>query len=136
MGTIKKHTTVLDGKPYTCETFPATEGLVIIPKLLALLGDDVANLIFSTDDAEIAELMGNTKVMAAMLMKISMRVSETDGLLVLRDLLQYTTCDKVQVGEAELTASVYERFDTHFAADYLHLIKVVQWVARASFASP
>lgn len=136
MGVIATHTNTIDDKSYSCKTFPATEGLIILPKLITLLGEEVTNLVFGTDDDQLQELMGNPKVLGAMLVKISERVSEVDGLLVLKELLRYTTCEQVKVGEAEISASVYDRFDTHFAGDYMHLLQVVQWVARASFANP
>jgi hypothetical protein len=136
MGVIKEHTTVIDGKTYTCKTFPATEGLVILPKLISVLGEAVTNLVFGVDDAELAEAMSNPKIIGAMLVKISERVSENDGLLVLKELLAYTSCDQVKVGDAEINQSVYDRFDSHFAGDYMHLINVVSWVARASFGNP
>ena len=136
MGVIKKHETIIDEKPYSCETFPATEGLIILPKLISLLGEDVANLIFTVDDEQIGGLLENPKVLAAMMVKISERAAENNGLLVLKDLLKYTRCSAVRVGDATLEASVWERFDSHFAGDYLHLFKVVSWVARASFGNP
>ena len=136
MGTIKTHTNVIDGKSYSCKTFPASEGLVILPKLITVLGEAVTNLVFGVEDDELAEAMSNPKIIGAMLVKISEGVAENDGLLVLRDLLKYTTCEQVQVGDAQIPQSVYERFDTHFAGEYMHLINVTTWVARASFGNP
>lgn len=136
MGVITTHTTDIDGKPYSCKTFPASEGLVLLPKLISLLGEDVANLVFATSDDQLEGLMENRKVLSAMMVKIAEKASEDDGLLNLKELLKYTTCEKIKVGDAEISDSVYERFDTHFAGDYLHLFKVIGWVARASFANP
>ena len=136
MGVIKEHTTVIDDKTYTCKTFPATEGLIILPKLISLLGEEIANLVFATDNKQLEELMNSPDVLIAMVVRISEKVAENDGLLYLKDLLKYTTCEQIKVGDAEIPGSVYERFDTHFAGEYLHMFKVVSWVARASFASP
>jgi len=136
MGVVKTHTTVIDGKSYSCQTFPATEGLIILPKLLAMLGEEVANLVFATNDEQLDGLMDSPKVLAAMMVKISEKAAENDGLLVLKDLLKYTSCEQVKVGDAEIPQSVYDRFDSHFAGEYLHLFKVVGWVARASFGNP
>ena len=136
MGVIKEHTTVIDDKTYTCKTFPATEGLVILPKLIALLGQEVANLVFVTDDKQLDGLMEDPTVLGGVMVRISEKAIENDGLLQIKELLRYTACDKVQVGDAEIAASVYERFDTHFAGDYSHLFRVVTWVARMSFAAP
>jgi len=136
MGTIKTHESVIDDKTYFCKTFPASEGLILLPKMLSLLGEEVANLIFGLEDADLDGLLEDAKIVTQMIIRISERAAETDGLLVLRDLMRYTECDKVKVGDAEVRASVHERFDSHFAGDYGHLIRVAVWVGRASFANP
>ena len=46
MSVVTKHETVIDGKSYSCETFPASEGLVVLPKLVSLLGEKVVDLVF------------------------------------------------------------------------------------------
>ena len=136
MGVIKEHSTVIDDKTYTCTTFPAGEGLVILPQLIALLGEEVANHDFATNDKQLDGLMDDPKVLGAMMVRISEKAAENDGLLYLKELLKYTACDQVQIGDAQIQASVYERFDDHFAGKYMHLFHVVTWVARMSFASP
>ena len=136
MGVVKTHEQVIDGKTYSCKTFPASEGLILLPKMLALLGEEVANLVFGLEDTDLETLMDDRKVVSAMLVRISERAAENDGLLILRDLMRYTECDKVRVGDADVRASVHERFDEHFAGEYGHLIRVAVWVGRASFANP
>lgn len=136
MGTITSHESVIDDKTYICKTFPASEALILLPKLMALLGEEVANLVFGTNKEELAQLMSEPKIITQLMIRVSERAADNDGLLLLRDLMKYTECDKIKVGDADVRGSVYERFDTHFAADYIHLLKVVAWVARASFANP
>ena len=136
MGTIKEHLTTIDNKEYSCKTFPATEGLVLLPKLIALMGDKVANLIFYTDDEQQKELVENPKTGIAIMVQISERAAENDGLLIIKEVLKYTRCKQCRVGDAEVEASVYETFDHHFAGAYGHLFKVFSWVARVSFENP
>lgn len=136
MAQVQDHTTVIDGKTYTAKTFPALEGLVILPKLIALLGEDIANLVFATSEGQLDQLMNNPAVLTKMIVSIAEKAAQTDGLLVLHDLMKYVNCDQVKVGDAVVSASVYTKFNDHFAGDYLHMFKVVSWVARISFAKP
>lgn len=140
MGAIKEHKFEIDGHRYKCRTFPASEGLVILPQIIALLGEEVANLIFGTGEEALAELLKNPKVYTAILIKISERAKEDDGFLVLKDLMRYTTYLRKHVEEngKEIVheENVQDIFDTHFAADYLHLLNVAAEVARASFGGP
>lgn len=141
MGAIKEHKETIDGIDYTCRTFPASEGLVILPKLVSLLGDKVANLVFAVGEDGIESLMGDTKVMTQIMINIAERAEENDGLLVLRDLMKYTTYkekikDPLTKQVQELDRSAYDKFDDHFAAKYMHLLNVSMWVGRASFGNP
>lgn len=141
MGTVKEHVQRIDGKLYKCKTFPASDGLRLLPRIISLLGEEVANLVFSVDDDGMSVLMGDGKVRAAIMVKIAERAEENDGLLVLRDLMKYTTFvreheEKGAPAPVEVPTPLLDIFDEHFAGDYLHLLNVAMWVGRASFGNP
>jgi hypothetical protein len=138
MSLVGKHTTVIGGHEYICETFPASEGLVLLPKLLALLGDDVARLVFSTNDEQKAQIFGSNDLIAGILVKVSERAAENDGLLLVRDCFSRTKCTTGKVGDAvvEIDLGDIRRFDAHFAGKYKHLFEVFAWIVRLSFGSP
>lgn len=140
MGIIKEHKTTINGTAYKCKTFPASEGLVILPKIISLVGDKVTNLMFGVGDEGIESLMEDKKVMMQIMVNIAERAEQNDGLLVLRDLMKYTTFTETFTDPATkevngLDRSVYDKFDEHFAADYMNLMNVAMWVGRASFAN-
>jgi len=138
MSLVKTHTTEIGGVTYTTETLPASQGIVIFPKLLALLGERLAALLFATqgDPEAIQGLLANPKVMGQVLVSITERAAETDGLLVLKEMLTTTTADKVRVGDTEVPASVYDYFDAHFQHRYVDLFQVAFWVCRINFIPP
>jgi hypothetical protein len=135
---VGKHTTVIGGHEYVCETFPASEGLVLLPKLLALLGDDVAKLVFSTSEEQQAQIFGSADLLAGILVRVSERAAENNGLLLVRDCFARTKCTTGKVGDAvvEIDLGDVRRFDSHFAGKYGHLFEVFAWIVRLSFGSP
>jgi hypothetical protein len=133
---IKEYTEVIGGKTYRTKTLPATEGLLLLPRILSLLGEKVANVLLVSGDENQALLLDNPKVIAGVLMQIAERAAESGGLLAIKDTLRHTECDDVKVGDAVVKANVHERFDTHFAGDYRHLLEVFWWVARRNFIDP
>jgi hypothetical protein len=130
---IKTYKETIDGKLYTTKTLPATEGLVLLPVIVNMLGEKVANLILATDDKQQGQLLADPKIVAAVLMAVAERASKEGGLLSLKDLLRYTECDTIQVGDATVSGSVFDRFDTHFGGEYKHLFSVVWFVIRKNF---
>lgn len=134
MSTLKKHTEVIDGATYITTMLPATDGLKIMPKLIALLGQTGMELLLATSDDDKEKLMADPAVKAALMSSIAERAAEDEGLMVIKDLMKSTTCDKIKVGDNFVTDSVYENFDDHFAGRYMHLINVAMWVGRVSFA--
>lgn len=133
MATIAQHTKLIDGTTYTTRTLPATEGLRILPRLIALFGEPVLKLMFTAEGDERGALLREPKVLAAVLHGMAENASETDGLLAVKDLLKATTADKVRIGEAEVEESIHTHFDTHFAGRYTHLATVAMWVASVNF---
>lgn len=133
---LKQHAEKIDGITYTTTTLPATDGLRIMPKLVDLLGETGMALLLATSDEEKESLMENAEITAALMSSIAERAAENDGLLVIKDLLASTKCDKIQIGDNFIEGSVAENFDDHFAGRYMHLIRVAIWVGRASFGEP
>jgi len=126
MGTTTEHTHVIDGVEYTTKTLAASDGLRILPKIVALLADE--------KDRD--QLLRDPKVLGAMITEISRSAAEDDGLLVLKDLLKTTTSNLVRIGDAEVPGSVHTHFDHHFAGRYRHLVEVCMWVGRVNFTGP
>ncbi len=140
---MRTHTTVIDGVSYETTNLPASEGLVILPKLIAIFGESLIGLLLTAaddDESKTAEtlqaLLSNPKVLAAMIDTIAQRAAEDDALLVVRRLMKTTTADKVRIGDAEVPGPVHTHFDGHFAGRYKHLFEVAFWVAKANFAAP
>ena len=138
MGLIKEHKTVIDGITYTTTTLDAGMGLVIMPKILAMMGERVAALIFATEGEEEAteELLSDPAVQGKIMAAIADKVAETNGLLVVKDLLSTTVADKVSIGDTEVPGALAQHFDQHFAGRYGHLFRVALWVARVNFLTP
>ena len=140
-----QHTKIIEGVSYTTTTLPATRGLLILPRLIALFGEPILKLIFTTsqelgegDDAgeAMGELLQDPKVMATILHGMAANAAEDNGLLVIKDLMMSTEADKARMGEAEVQGNVHQHFDTHFAARYTHLAQVAMWVASCNFIGP
>ena len=135
MAITREHTKTIDGIQYITQTLPASDGLKIMPQLVALLGDSLVGLIFATDEKQRDGLLQDPKVLAALITGIATTAAESEvgGLLVLRDLLRTTECDQVAIGDAAVPGSVYTHFDLHFAGRYKHLVEVAMWVGRVNF---
>lgn len=138
MGIVRNHETEIDGIAYKTTTLPASVGLSVMPRLVALLGDKILPLLFEVGGEGIEALFKDPKVIGTLISNIADRAATKmsageDPMGVLRDLLLKTTADKVRVGSAEVEGSVYKSFDSHFAGDYRHLIAVVGWVGGVNF---
>jgi hypothetical protein len=134
---MSTHQTVIDGIGYTTQTLPATKGLVILPKLLALFGEPVLKLFFVADEDQRAELLEDPATVAAILHEVARSAAEDNGLLVVKDLMVSTSSDKCRLSEdaaADIEGSVHTHFDTHFQGRYGHLVQVAMWVASSNFA--
>lgn len=132
MTIVTEHKTTIDGVQYKIRTLPTTVGLVVLPKIIAMVGEPVVKLL-TTDDETREELFESPAVIAAVLMAMAKNAAETDGLLVVKDLMAGLEADKVRIGEAEVAGSVEQHFDTHFAGRYKHLASVVMWLMSAHF---
>jgi len=134
---IKEHSTVISGTTYITKTFSPTEGLVLLPNLISLIGQDILKLLVGTSDEERKELFKSPDVISGMVAGIAANAAQSeDGFLVLKRLLKHVSSDKVRIGEATVSGSVYEHFDTHFHGRLLHLLEVAIWVATVCFIDP
>jgi hypothetical protein len=126
----------VDGRTYTTTLLPATQALVLMPKLIALFGKELTSLLLAAKDANIEALLDDPETLGAVVTTIAKNAAENNGLLLLHELMRHTTTKIVLAGGSQVEASVFDNFDTHFAGDYLHLINVAVQVARASFIKP
>jgi len=157
MGVVKKHSTSIDGIAYTTETFPATQGLDLVQRLAAMVGPDLATLIFTSDDdgtggiwelfksmavesgaeSDDGEVMLQAMALAAAAIgKAAERAQPGEFASFAKALLARTTADKVTLGDTEAPGLVATHFDDHFAGRYFHLLEVCIWVARVGFVRP
>lgn len=133
---LKKFTEVIDDISYTTTMLPATQGIIIMPKLIDLLGETAMTLLIATSEQQKDVLLNDDETKAALISSIAERAAEDNGLLIVKELLKHTTCDKIQIGDNFVTGNVHENFDDHFAGRYMHLVNVALWVGRVSFAGP
>lgn len=142
MGVVEDKTTKIDGINYTTTKFAATDGIIIAPMLVALLGEKLMALLFSIGGEGVEALHENPRVIGPILANIGLQIAkrradgEENPAEVLKDMLQQTTCDAIRIGSTTVKGNVHEHFDTHFAGEYGHLIKVVAWVGSINFMKP
>ena len=127
---------VVNGRDYKTTLLPARAGLILMPKIIALLGRENTTIMLAAGEKGLAKLLANPETMGAMLHEISTKATEDNGLLLLHEVMRHTTCKQIQASESVVEASVYDNFDTHFAGDYLDLFTVAIHAARASFTKP
>ncbi len=138
MGYVKAHSKTIDGVTYTATTLPATQGLAIFPRLVALLGEQGVALLFGAGAESFGNMMEDPKVVGALVTHIAKGITNAGGQPtdVLRDIMATCSADKCRMGDTEVQASVFEHFDEHFSGDYMHLLKVVGWIGQINFMKP
>jgi len=134
MGVVQDHSTTIDGVDYTCTTFTASEGLKVLPRLINLFGERVIQLTIMSGPEKLEHFMAQPDILAAIVSEAAKAAAEDpDGWMVLKDLMAKVRSESVRIGEAQVPASVYEHFDSHFSGRLIHLVKVAVWVATHSF---
>ena len=141
MELVNKHTRTISGITYTTTLLPASRGLVIAPKLIALFGSNLLGLLLGLAQTEeegeakgkIQALLEDPKVLGAVVAQVAGNAAEEDGLLILRDMLATTEADLVKIGDAQVPGSVHVHFDQHFAGRLKHLFEVCLWVGQLNF---
>ena len=119
----------IDGVMYTSIKFPARTGLELMPRVTTLIGSGLLRLV-ATGEAESLPI----DRLALALVAIADRALR-DGLtpLVL-DLLAHVQCGAFKDGgDGKITG---DKFDTHFAGEYLHLLKVCALALAHNFRGP
>lgn len=126
------------GREYKTTLLPATKGLVLMPKIIVLFGRELTTLMLSTDGSGLGRLLADPEVLANALYTISQNALRNDGegLLLLHEMMRFTTYKTVLAGGNVVDASVYTDFDLLFSGEYMDLFTVAIHVARASFAKP
>lgn len=106
----------IDGLTYTRTKLPCGDGLDLLPRVVALLGNGLASMLTTGSD-DLSDLGIDVLVAVA---ERAMR----DGLEpVCRTLLARTKCDKLRPDGAK-GGDVLPVFDAHFSGEYVHLLKV------------
>lgn len=119
----------IDGICYTSTKFPARTGLELMPRVTTLVGAGLLRLV-ATGEAESMPI----DRLAHALVAIADRALR-DGLVPLvLDLLGSTQCGAFRDGgEGKITP---DKFDTHFAGEYVHLLKVCALALAHNFRGP
>lgn len=141
MGVIKTHDTVIGGKSYSTKPFDGVEALTMLPRLMAILPDRVANLLFKKETEEVEKLFEDEEVIRELGLDVVKYVADENlDLRVLRDLLKHTDCTAGGYLDGEdgsaVKINMSEKFGTHFQNDYFHLFRVAWWVGLVSFTGP
>lgn len=119
----------IDGVCYTSSKFPARTGLELLPRVTTLVGAGLLRLV-ATGEAETMPI----DRLAFALVAIADRAMR-DGLVPLvLDLLGSTQCGAFRDGgQGKITP---DKFDTHFAGEYVHLLKVCALALAHNFRGP
>ena len=119
----------LDGITYTSTKFPARTGLELMPRVTTLVGAGLLRLV-ATGEVESMPI----DRLAFALVAIADRAMR-DGLVPLvLDLLGSMQCGAFRDGgDGKITP---DKFDTHFAGEYVHLLKVCALALAHNFRGP
>ncbi len=145
MGIINKKSKVIGGVTYTTTTFTAAEALVVWPRVLALLGDGLVSMLFSSEADERGEILADPKVQSAIMVGLAERAADPDGIFkgeglleLVKDFLQKTTCDQLRIGDTTVPDAqgngLVTHFDQHFTGRMGHLMEVCMFVGEANFS--
>jgi len=114
----------IDGLMYTSSKLPATVGLDVWPRVLAMFGPPVVRaMALGDDEMDLSALMG-----------IAERASQSGVTLLIRDLLQRMDCGCLYTSKKP--GKVLSDFDEHFAGEYMHLLKVVAFSIAHNLRGP
>lgn len=116
----------IDGLMYTSAKLPASIGLELWPRLVALLGSALTRSL-ATGDVDGIDV-------SAVFIRVADRAIR-DGLLPLvRDLLQRMQCNKLYTTGAP--GKVVDDIDEHFAGEYGHLLRVCAFALAHNLRGP
>lgn len=117
--------------------------LAELDKLAALLPDEDGEDTQEVTAEELGEYLSAASGVARMVFGCARRAELGEVSAFMRALLMRTETDELKVGDLAPSdggprgkGNVGEHFDSHFQGRFLHLLKVVWWVARLSFGLP
>ncbi len=118
----------IDGLTYTTTKLPCSKGIEVWTHLSALLGPVFPAVM----TGKFAGL--DPRVVA----KVAEQALRLGLVPVLKDLLSSTSVDRLRSGglTGETGGNVRAHFDTHFAGEYLHLLKVCVLAAAHNLRGP
>lgn len=115
----------IDGLMYTSSKLPASIGLELWPRVMALFGSAVTKAVATGDTEDVG---------AQALLSVLDRAMD-DGLLPLvRDLMQRVQCNKLYT--TQQPGAVLSDFDEHFAGEYIHMLKVAAFAVMHNLKGP
>lgn len=115
----------IDGLMYTSSKLPASIGLELWPRVMALFGSAMTKAIATGETEDVG---------AQALLSVLDRVVD-DGLLpLIRDLMQRIQCNKLYT--TQQPGSVLSDFDEHFAGEYMHMMKVAAFALMHNLKGP
>lgn len=124
------------GRVYTTRLLPASEALVMLPKVVALLGNKIVELLFMSGEDDLATMFARPEVQAGILHNLSERAESKNGLLLLRDLTRHTTLRTTSPDGTEAEIPLLDIYDDHFAGELMAAFHVAINAGRASFTKP
>lgn len=116
----------IDGLMYTSTKLPCAKGLEVLASLTALVGRGLVKSIATGD------MTGINLATLTALAEAALRVGVVD---VLRSLLTQTSVGTLRSGGQTGTGggNVAQHFDSHFAGEYVHLLKVCVLAAAHNY---
>ena len=124
----------IDGIVYTSDKLPTTTGLIIWPRLIRLLGEQLLAAVI-TGNLSVFEDDETGELSAIAAMRVAERADEIDFPDLARRLLANIRANKVNRIDGN-EGLIADHFDEHFSGEYLHLIKVLVFAAQHNIMGP
>ena len=131
-GIVSESRRTIDGRAYTFRQWTATEALERLPKVMALLGEDLLGIVIEAGQ-DTDQLLTSAEVLGAAVVKVAQNAAAMPGGLVgvARDLLHGVTVESEQI-----TGPVADHFDELFTGNLGLLLKLASEQIKASFMKP
>jgi hypothetical protein len=115
----------IDGLTYRSQKLGALKGMALFPRLVQVFGPLLDSIM----------LPESGQLDSGVIMRVASMAAEDNALpKICQDMLANVTVSEIKgVGTA---GAVAKHIDTHFAGDYIHLVKVLIFSAMHSFMGP